>query len=170
VASLAVEEWSDTLLGITRFRSMTELYINWLRRIFLRLLTNVDPDEKSLVTRFNLPYGQASYIARVLREEDTISSRRKWLEKLEVELSRRLLEARQWVKDGRGEETMEFYMHKYARRELYMIIGNLLGTGQPTRQVRNTSTVGDYSFMLICSSDIEKILNEVSIERARLNS
>ena len=85
-------------------------------------------------------------------------------------MSRRLLEARQWVKDGRGEETMEFYMHKYARRELYMIIGNLLGTGQPTRQVRNTSTVGDYSFMLICSSDIEKILNEVSIERARLNS
>lgn len=169
LASLALEQWTDTLLGITRFHSMSELYAAWLRRLFPRLLPDADLDEKALVSRFNLPYGQAAYIARVLREEDTLAARRKWLDKLEAEFTKRLDEARQWVKDGRGEETMEFYLHKYARRELGIILGRMLETGYPTRAIKTTATMGDYSVVQICAGDVERIVQQIAAEKNHLN-
>jgi hypothetical protein len=66
--TLGFEQWLDTIIGRTRFRSMTELYIDWIHRIFSSILPQYDPDEKSLVSRFNMPYGQASYVARVISE------------------------------------------------------------------------------------------------------
>ena len=168
LASLALAAWSDTVLGATRFRSMTELYINWLRDIFQQLLPDEDPDEKTLVTRLNLPYGQAGYIARVLRDEDTMSSRKKWVVKLEIALKDKLAEAKAWVKEGRGEESMEFYLHKYAYRELGNILSKLLEGGQAVRPVKATATAGDYKFVLICSADVEKLISEIAKEKARL--
>jgi hypothetical protein len=85
-------------------------------------------------------------------------------------LTKRLPEAKEWEKKGSGEETMEFYMHKYARRELSIILSRLLEKGQPTRQIKITSTVGDYIFLLIVAADIEKIVKEISDEIAHLKS
>jgi len=168
LTSLALTAWSDTLLGTTRFRSMTELYINWLRDIFQQLLPDEDPDEKTLVTRLNLPYGQATYVARVLRDEDTMSSRKKWIVKLESALKDKMADARAWVKDGRGEESMELYMHKYAYRELGIILSRLMEDGQAVRPVKSTATAGAFKFVLVCSADIEKLINEIVKEKARL--
>src|SRR5271157_2790090 len=79
LVTLALTQWTTFLLGKRRFRSITELYIDWFGRVFEDILPDEEPDERALVERMNLPYGQAAYIARVLRERDASKSRSKWL-------------------------------------------------------------------------------------------
>lgn len=160
--SIAVASWSDTLFGGSRYRTITELYVSWLRDVYAKHLTEEEPTERRLFTRLGLPYGQAAYVARVLREGQPIMSRKRAVTNLDNALTSCLPKARQWVKDRRGDERMNLTISKAARRELDAILSALVESGEEVNPLRGAGTMGDYVTILVVAGDIERLAEKVS--------
>lgn len=156
--SLGVKLWLETLMGYKRHRSITEMYINWIREIFNSFLINDAPDEKNLVSFFNIPYGQAAYISRVLREEDTLVARQKWLATLNKVLNERKEEAKTWREDNRGEELMEFRLHKFVLKELEILMAKMIEDNHQIRPPRYVSKVSDYVFVNLHAAEVLQLI------------
>jgi hypothetical protein len=83
---LAVNAWLDWLSGQKRYNSLTEQYTNWIYEMYEGLLPNETPSANQLYNCFNVPYGQAQYIARVLNNRDIPRLRAQALEELKAKL------------------------------------------------------------------------------------
>lgn len=84
---LAAGAWSSWLSGEKRYNSLTEQYTDWIERIYDHLLPLAEmPSVERLLNFFNMPYGQAQYITRVLNNRDTPRLRTKALEELKKAL------------------------------------------------------------------------------------
>jgi len=69
---LAAQAWLLWLSGEKRYNSLTDQYIDWIEKIYDRLLPLEEmPSVERLLNFFYLPYGQALYITRVLNNRDT---------------------------------------------------------------------------------------------------
>lgn len=169
ILAIAVRSWSNALLGPSRPRSVTELYLGWLKEIYSCHLTAEDPSEARLYGAFGIPYGQSVYMCRVLRESQLANFRRRAVSELKLALSDRLDEARQWMDDDRGEERMSFVISKNARRELGLVLGALAASGYQARPMRSEGTMGDYVSILLCARDIERLHQEVDGLLPRIN-
>ena len=165
LATMALDSWMRTLLGPSRPRSTTELYINWLRDIYEHHLTEELPSERRLFNNLDFPYGQAAYLARVLRELQSANLRMKALGELETTVKPRVVESKKWVKEGRGEERMSMTVSKAARRELDVVLGTLIEAGTPVRPLKTEGTMGDYAAVLVVAADIANIASEVAKRR-----
>src|SRR4051812_36137853 len=66
---LMVELMCDCISGKSRYRSLTEFNIDLVQKIYEALLPGECPSADRLFNGFNLPPGQAAYIARVLVEK-----------------------------------------------------------------------------------------------------
>src|SRR5262245_9306035 len=162
LVSLAVGSWIDWLSGRKRYRSVTEQSIDWLSSIYTQILPQEEPSESRLYTHFNLPYGQAQYLARVLRDQHQGVWRTKALTALRDSLKVRVDEARQWIKESRGEERMTFLISKGSRVELSSVLGTLAQRGTPgLSPVRPEGTMGSYSYVSVAAADVVPILKEI---------
>lgn len=161
ILTVAVKGWVEALLGPERPKSTTELYLWWLKEIYSSYLTAEDPSESRLFGAMGFPYGQAAYMVRVLREYQLPNTRRRALLGLEQALSIRLTEAKEWIKNKRGQEQMKFTISKNSRRELELVLGALVASGREARPIRTEGTMGDYAVVLIQARDIEILSTEV---------
>jgi hypothetical protein len=159
---LAVESWIDLFAGTKRYRSLTEQYLEWLDSLYTEVLTEEEPSERRLFSQCHFPYGQAQYLARILREQQMGTWRRKALQTLKQLLSDRLKEAKEWINDSRGDERMVFQMSKGCRVELYTIMDSLLEANtKGISPVRPEGTIGSFVALSLVASNVETVLNEV---------
>lgn len=159
IAELAVASWVDIFGGRKRFRSLTEQHLDWLSSIYTAVLPNEEPSELRLFGRLNFPYGQGSYLARVLREQRGAIWRRKSLQALKDALSAKTQEAKEWVKAGRGSERMNFLLSKGSKTELSTIVGSLALQGNNSLSpIRIEGSMGGYSYASIAAADLEPIV------------
>jgi hypothetical protein len=162
IGRLALESWIDLFSGAKRYRSLTEQYLEWLGIIYTEVLTEEEPSERRLFSQCHFPYGQAQYLARILREQQMGMWRDKALQMLKQLLSDRLKEAREWVRNSRGEERMVFQMSKGARVELNTIIDSLLEANtKGISPVRPEGTMGSFIALSLAASNVEMVLKEV---------
>jgi len=160
--SVAVRNWIDTLLGPRRFRTMTELYVAWLRDVYTRHLTDEEPNEGRLFTRLGFSYGQSSYIARVLLMEQPLTSRRRSIANLQQALLEAKEKVKDWEKKRLEEERVKLVLSKASHKELDAIMDVLtmrrVDAVHPTRTEGN---LGSFRVVLVIAADLEPLLDEV---------
>lgn len=164
LASLALRQWTSLIFGQTRYRSLTELYLDWLREIFSEIDGTSEPTQGLLYANLSFPYGQAEYLARVLREDQPIRLRLRFLAELEEVLEGRREEAEDWDQKGRGTERMSIQISKSARRELDYLLGALIASGMTVYPTRSEGYMGDYLSLQIVAQDIPVLLERVKQE------
>jgi hypothetical protein len=162
IAQLAAESWIDLVAGRNRYRSLTEQYLNWLDKIYAHVLTDEEPSERRLYTRLHFPYGQAQYLARILREQHLGSWRKRSLHQLRAELEAKRTDAKKFVKDGRGEEQVALNISKGSKVELDNILGTLVERRvQGISPVKTVGSMGSSVAVLIVASNIEPVIQEI---------
>jgi hypothetical protein len=163
IARLAMESWIDLFGGHKRYRSLTEQSLDWLDQIYSTVLKEEEPGERRIFGRLHFPYGQAQYLARILRDQHLGAWRRKALESLKGLFEARLEEAKKWMKDGRGEERMVFTVSKGARVEVDGILGALSEANTPgVSPIRTEGSMGTHVSVTVVAANIPVLLNEVN--------
>jgi hypothetical protein len=118
--------WLDWITAAKRYNSLTEQYTDWLEQIYAHLLpVDEAPTAERMFNSFNLPYGQAQYIARVLNNRAQAHWRAYALEQLKAKLSARKAEAEQWVKEKRAQDTLELMLFRPSFQELEIFVESL---------------------------------------------
>jgi hypothetical protein len=169
VLSVAVSQWSATVFGRTRYRSLTELFLSWLGELMALNSAPLDLNERPLYETFNFPYGQAQYLSRVLRESQPALLRIKHLAELETTLEDRRAKAREWIADKRGEERLRLQLSKAAKRELDRLLGLLAKEGKPVQPLKVEGSLGDYVVVLLIAQDLEPLLDRAAAVRSQFN-
>ena len=119
LAELAVGSWVDWLSGQERHTSLTEQYTEWIESIYVRMLPEDErPTADRLYNCFNVPFGRAQYIARVLSDKTLTRWRQRAIERLRSAMETRLDEVEGWVKKGDGDLNAEIRVDKLSYREL----------------------------------------------------
>jgi len=94
---IAVELLTNWLSGTARYRSLTEMNIETVQKLFENLLPNEVPSPNRLFNKFNLPAGQAAYITRILLDKDVHT----WRKKAQQELQRLIVKH---AEDHKGDD------------------------------------------------------------------
>jgi len=121
LVELATAAWVDWLSGEKRYTSMTQQYADWVEAIYVELLPGDErPSTERLYNYFNMPYGQAQYVARVLNNKSLAVWRRQAHDQLKEMMAKRLAEVEHWLADGGSDPhtTVELVMDKLAYLEL----------------------------------------------------
>ena len=160
---LALDSWLQTFAGHNRYRSLTEQYLDWLKQIYTTLLRDEEPSERRLFTQLNFPFGQAQYLARILRDQRLGAWRRKALESLKLALESRLEEAKKWIKEARGEERMLLTISKGARVELDSMLGTLSEANTAgISPMKHEGSMGTRVSISIVASNLPYLVTEVN--------
>jgi len=169
VVQLAVSGWMSCLLGPMRYRSMTELYLAWIGELYATVWSDRDPRERDLFSRLGLPYGQAVYLARVLREQQSPLLRKRTLTVLRDVLERRTKEISDIIKKDSAQANVEYSvtMTKNARRELNILMAEEIEKGTVLRPLRTEGTMDEYVSLLVRAKDVEPLAKMV---RAKLDT
>jgi len=115
--------WLDWISAAKRYNSLTEQYTDWMEQFYAHLLPEQEaPTAERMFNSFNLPYGQAQYIARVLNNRAQAHWRAHAVDLLKSTLSARKSEAEQWVKDHRDQDTLEILLFRPSYQELEILI------------------------------------------------
>jgi len=118
-ATLATTAWIDWLSGHVRYTSLTEQYTDWIEDIYARILPEFEaPSTERLYNSFNIPYGQAQYIQRILNNKTLTKWRARANDELRTVMQCRLYEAQGWVRVGRGDDSIEIIVSRLAYLEL----------------------------------------------------
>lgn len=122
-AELAVSAWIDWLSGNKRYRSLTDQYTEWIETLYLYLLSEHEvPSIDRIYNAFNVPYGQAQYISRVLSNKSLTRWRRKAIERLKNAMEEKLPEIEEWLNDGRSDSNAEIVVDQLASIELKLVV------------------------------------------------
>lgn len=118
-AALAVTEHLGWILGRTRFRSLTEEHLCRIENLYEAILPESEaPSFGRLYNSFNLPHGQAMYLARALSDK----SQRRWrfqaIKDLLADLKRVEPQVELRQKAGEGDEGLSVRTSKIGTREL----------------------------------------------------
>ncbi|RPI80456.1 MAG: hypothetical protein EHM41_22710 [Chloroflexi bacterium] len=120
-AQLALNAWINWISGSKRYNSLTDQYMDWIEDCYTSLLSeNEAPSLDRLYNAFNIPYGQAQYIARVLNNKTMTRWRQKAICELKRVMAERLDDADKWVRTGREEANLEILVDHLAFLELKM--------------------------------------------------
>jgi len=95
---LAAEAWSSWLSGAKRYNTLTEQYTDWIEKMYEHLFPEETeaPSAQRLNSSFNVPYGKAQYIARVLNDRLTARQTEKALGDLKTKLREGKDEISEW--------------------------------------------------------------------------
>ena len=128
---LATKAWLGWISGSERYNSLTEQYTHWVEQIYTSLLPRDEPPSpERLYSSFNIPYGQAQYIARVLGNKALTS----WRMQAKVALLERLREKKPEVDEWLNSEksikpsdarTDHITLHRLGYQELKMELARL---------------------------------------------
>jgi len=126
LAQLAVASWVDWLSGEERYTSLTQQYTDWVEAIYVHLLSeNAPPSIDRLYNRFNIPFGQAQYITRVLSNKTLTHWRQKAVERLKSALLQKLDDVDEWLENGDATLRAEIILDKLSYLELRSVCDRL---------------------------------------------
>jgi hypothetical protein len=129
--------------GRTKYRSLNEMYLDGLERIFNELRPATKPTQRYLFQQLNFSHGQAAYLTRVLLDKQNS----RWRELARAELSEALMarkaEAQKIVDNGAGHvQKLEFDLSKAARLEMNLLLEALYDGGE--RRISPPQPLGGY--------------------------
>ncbi len=123
---LAASAWIDWISGSKRYNSLTEQYTDWIEQIYEALLPESEaPSPERLFNSFNVPFGQAQYIARVLNNRSMARWRVHALNQLKNRLLERKTEVYSWIEQNREMEKVEIPLLRPAALELEILVERL---------------------------------------------
>jgi hypothetical protein len=121
-AGLAFQEFYSWITGVTRYRTLTEQQIERVQQLYATLLPpNETPTVEKLYNDFNMTYGQAAYISRVLSEKNLLHWRRDAIAQVKKAVGDKKRSADEQVRKGLPANTIEVRLRKLATRELMRI-------------------------------------------------
>jgi hypothetical protein len=139
LAELAVHHFASWISGARRHRSLSEQYADWIQSLYERLLPDEAPSVYRLYNAFNMPYGQAQYIARVLREKSLKKWRLLAVKELKAALGVHRKAAADFEKKGEADQMLAVRISKLANTELARLCDELTRSDPgflPPRDVR----------------------------------
>ena len=163
--SLAFDNWLNWLAGKKRYNSLTEQYTDWIYEMYERLLPNETPSANQVYRCFNVPYGQAQYIARVLNNRDIPRLRQRALEDLKAQLLGQKEEIDKCIAKGDELAPIEIVLSKTAARELRAITNGLLRESRREEDMPHVSrSVDDFVAVTIAAGTCEKVSKELNFK------
>jgi hypothetical protein len=144
ISEVALQSWIGIFSGKTRYRSLNELYLDWLERIFNEIDRDAKPSQRYLFQRLNFSHGQAAYLTRVLLDKQNS----RWREKAKIELrdvlAGRKDEIDKIIAAGQGyAQKLDFDLSKAARLEMNLLLETLHDAGE--KRISPPQLVGTYS-------------------------
>jgi hypothetical protein len=159
---LAFQHLYDWLSGRKRYRTITEQHTDWLENIYTRLLP---PDEvpgySRLYNRFNIPYGQAGYIIRVLVERELPHLRTRAREELRSALANVLPDATDAIEEDRPHQPLRVTVSLLADRELCNAADTLYRRDNATLLPQRSHGYGDNRTVMVPAKTVLQILDEL---------
>ncbi|WP_122467910.1 hypothetical protein [Brevundimonas lutea] len=118
-AGLAVREYLDWINGRARYRTLTEEHLARVERIYEAMLPKAEaPSFNRLYNSFNMPHGQAAYVARALGDKTLRHWRGQALRDLLADLERVRGQAMQRQEAGDGDKGLNVRTTRMASIEL----------------------------------------------------
>lgn len=162
-ALLGLEHFYDWMSGRKRCRTLTEQYIIWLEDVYTRLLPPAEvPAYSRLYNRFNIPYGQAGYIIRVLNERELPHLRIRAVEELKRALEKARQTAEQAVGKARPEQPIAVNLSSLASRELCNLANSLYRRFPETLLPQRETGYGDVRTVMVPAKTLIEMLRELS--------
>ncbi len=144
---MMADAWIDWVSGARRYRSQTEQYVDWVEQLYNQVLPlDEPPSADRLFNSFNIPFGQAQYIARVLNNRSQVHWRESALTKLKEMLSEKKVEAENMLAHEAGDQTIELLLYRPSFQELEFAIEELFRADSSTVDIpKITSTHNLYA-------------------------
>lgn len=155
---IATRHMQGWISGDRRYRSLTEQYAEWIEDFYRELLSADEvPDAARLYNSFNVPYGQASYIARILKNKALTQWRRKARQELRDKLAAVRDQAKRNTEKKDGDRMISLSMTSTAGLEMEQVFtAAYKHDGTLTPPVIKGRTMGMVT-MEFRSEDIEKL-------------
>jgi hypothetical protein len=166
-ATLAMREHLEWITGQSRFRSLTEEHLRRIERIYEAMLPDSEaPSFNRLYNSFNLPHGQAMYLARALSDK----SQRKWRDRAIADLLADLkriepqVQQRQAADDGA--KGLNVRTSKIGARELSALCDNEFKTNRAFVGMTPKGGVGEQRVVELPADSIAIIIATLEAEVA----
>ena len=161
-ASLGFQHFYDWLSGRKRYRTLTEQHTEWLENTYTRLLPEEEvPSYSRLYNKFNIPYGQAGYMMRVLVERELPHLRATARQKLKEALGRALPKAQEAIEDSRPDQPIKVTLSLLAEREVRNAVNVLYRKDDATLLPERSSTYGDQKTVMLPAKTLGELLEEL---------
>lgn len=170
ISEISLDAWLQIFSGKARYRTLNELYLDWLARIFNDVRTSDKPSQRYLFQQLNFSHGQASYLARVLLDKQNS----RWRELATIELRDALIarkdEAQEIIKAGSGHvQKLEFDLSRAARLELNFLLEMLHDSGgtriSPPQPGGTYGDRGNVGIVAALVPPLLKLLPEAQVKR-----
>jgi len=162
-SKIAFMEFYNWVSGAKRYRSITEQYIDWVEQLYTQILPQ---DEAPSITRIynslNIPYGQATYIARVLSAKTLVHWRDIAKRELRAKLYINKELVAQYMKEGSPNQVLHIQISKIASIELDRICSERYRKDNKFLLPQIASSSGDYRFVQIQVCTINDLLSDTT--------
>ena len=164
-ALMSFQHFYEWLSGRKRHRTLTEQYIEWMEQIYTRLLPEEEvPSYSRLYNKFNIPYGQAGYIIRVLNERELPHLRASARLELETALHRVQSDAETAIRGGKPDQLLSVKLSSLSNRELRNIANTLHRRDDSTLLPKERSTYGGIKTVMVPALTVGKVLAELETQ------
>lgn len=158
---IAFMEFYHWVAGTKRYRSITEQYIDWVEQMYTQILPQDEaPSGNRIYNSLNIPYGQATYIARVLSAKTLVH----WRDIAKKELRDKLLErktvAEQYLKEGTLDQLIQIQLSKIACIELERICSERHRKDDQFLLPQIGASSGDYKFIHVPACTIVDLTSD----------
>lgn len=160
--SICVDLVQEDILGERRPRSVTEITIRLLDRFYEAFLPKTMPSATDVYRRFNLPYGQSQYIARVLREDHRSAWRQYAREELRDALTNVQAKAIKAVENKDTDVPIDVRMHASSEVELKEIYSTLVEEDDSLLPPRRRSGYADEVTIGIPPQTVLEVIEKLS--------
>jgi hypothetical protein len=160
INQIAFKAFTDWFSGNKRYRTLTELYIDWVEQVYLNLFPdNEAPSAERIYDSLNMPFGQASYISRVLASKTQI----RWRQIANAELRETLRDvesnARQYINDGDQAQVISLQMSQISYYELSRICSKRRHLDRSYLMPQAGQRSGDFRFISIPACTIIDLID-----------
>jgi hypothetical protein len=161
---LTISSWIDWLSGAKRYNSLTEQYLDWIEEIYSNILSlDEAPSTDRLFSSFNIPYGQAQYIARVLNNKQLTLWRKKAVENLKSLFDKRKKEIFEWIQAGDGDRSADFLMDSVTFIEFKLLVEHIHRKTPDQIQLYRHTSEGNLYNVLIPAFTFQKLCEVLAI-------
>ena len=164
LAQLAMAAWLDWLSGEQRYTSLTQQYADWVEAIYLNLLLEEEaPSIDRLYNNFNIPYGQAQYITRMLNNKTMTFWRQRAIERLRAMMEEKLPQVEDNLAANDSWVPAELVVDKLAYLELRTVCDRLFELAPGELLPPDYKTKGGLYLVSIPAGSFKAILAELSV-------
>lgn len=162
-ALIGFEQFYNWISGNKRYRTLTEQHIAWLENVYTRLISDDEvPSYSRLYNKFNIPYGRAGYMIRVLNERNLPYLRDKAREELLEALEEVRENAQEAIDENRLGQKFAIRITSLASRELRDITNVLYRRDRATILPKSSTSYGDIKTIMVPALTVIEVLDELN--------